>query len=185
MNFQKVDGTKIPNVLAYIEAWAESKNGDECRIWVGVDSLPKKWARANFVEVIALYHVGHGAHILFQREKQVRIFGHKKMELMKDRLMKEAFRLVEVCQYLRDGGVEMIPNVTGPIEPQLDYNKEKKWASERVLEWARNYVRSCGFEVQVKPDAPAASYAADMVCREKENPRKKKGPRAVLSKKRS
>jgi predicted RNase H-related nuclease YkuK (DUF458 family) len=174
MQFQKVDGSKIDNVLTYIEWWVRSKNGDDCKIWVGVDSLPKRWARANFVEVIALYHVGHGAHIIFHREKNVRIFGHKKMELMKDRLMKEAFRLVEVCQYLREAGMEDLPHVLGPIEPQLDYNKEKKWASERVLDWARNYVKSCGFDVQVKPDAPAASYAADMVCREKEHPSKRR-----------
>lgn len=179
MRFQTMEGTKLPDVLEYVKEWVESRDG-EVEIWVGCDSLPQRWKRARFVEVIVMYTRGHGGHIVFRREQGIRVYGENKDQLIRDRLMREAFRLVEVATFLRDGGIETFKNVV-KVECQLDYNKKKEYASQQILEQATGFVRAMGFLIEVKPNAPAASYAADAVCRGKE---KGNGQQSATKKKR-
>lgn len=165
MNFYKFNGTNIGDVVDYIKRYLDEHEG-EFTLMIGVDSLPHGFwkKRATFTQVIALHRringTGKGAHCLFRRQPKIKTQGTR------DRLMTEAYQLVEVAQYLRDADLEYHPKIL-KFDLQLDFNREKPNESEKYLMEASGYVTAMGFEVNIKPDAPAASYAADFVCRYK------------------
>jgi len=166
VDFKKFTGERVEDVASYIKDYIEDHKG-EFVIMVGCDSLPHglRKRKATFTEVVCLHQkvdgIGKGAHILYKREHKVRVFNTR------DRLMKEADRLVKVCQELRESGIEAHERVLY-MEPQLDFNKKNGEESNKYLDEARGYVKAFDFDVEVKPDAPAASYAADHCCRGKE-----------------
>jgi len=165
MNFYKFNGTNVGDIVDYIKRYLDEHEG-EYVLMIGVDSLPHGFIKkkATFTQVVALHRkingIGKGAHCLFRRQAKIQTRGTR------DRLLKEAYQLVEVAQYLRDSDIEFDSRIL-KVDLQLDFNKEKPHESEKYLDEAAGYVRAMGFEVNVKPDAPAASYAADFVCRYK------------------
>lgn len=169
--FRKWDGTQIADVRDYIKGYLSQNGSAEFIIMIGVDSIPYGFfkGKAVFSEVICLWKwidgVSHGAHIIYRRSKKIKVtmYGGG----THGRLMTEAYRLVEIAQTLRDAGIDTISNVR-KLDPQLDFNKKPNWESNKYLAEAVGYVNSMGFECNVKPDSPAASYAADHICRYKE-----------------
>lgn len=164
--FHKWNGRPILDVVDYVKHYLAEHPTDKFMVMIGVDSIPHGFFkhRATFVEVIALARfedgIGRGSHCVYRRS------GKQKVSGTHERLMEEAYRLVQVSSMLRDGGIETIRNVIG-LDPQLDFNKKDGWESKKYLAEAVGFVSGMGFKVNVKPDSPAASYAADHVCRYK------------------
>ena len=165
MEFTKIDGTVIKDVAQYLRDYIESKDG-EIDIMIGCDSLPKAQKYATYTTVIAIYTVGKGAHLMYQRETRV------KTKDLYDRLWKEVVRSMEVAKYLKSQGILDIKKIRGlDMHLHVDVNPDPGNGANKsnaVFESAVGFITSMGFKCSTKPDAPAASYAADCICRGKE-----------------
>lgn len=155
MKFKHTNGKEIKNIAEYIKDYL-SQNGYEYEIYIGTDSRVAGNGGITFATVIAIRKVGKGVHLIYRNEKK------KKSHYLGERLWWEVEYSIIVANFLRDEGV--LDNIN-LFAIHLDLNKNKKYKSNTVLESARGYVTSQGFLCDVKPDAWAASYCADMLCR--------------------
>jgi predicted RNase H-related nuclease YkuK (DUF458 family) len=72
------------------------------------------------------------------------------------RLMNEVFKVAELFQKLQDVLEDR------HVEVHLDINPDEMYGSSCVIQQAIGYIRgTCNIEPMVKPNAFAASYAAD------------------------
>jgi predicted RNase H-related nuclease YkuK (DUF458 family) len=165
MKFKKIDGTDVGDVSEYIKNYIETRDG-EIDVMIGCDSLPKRYRQATYTTVIAIYTVGKGAHIIYCRENKV------KFKVMFDRLWGEVERCVQVAQFLRDSSILEISKVRNlDVHLHLDLNPDAGGGANKsnaIIDAAVGYVHSLGFKCSTKPNAPAASYAADTIARGKE-----------------
>ena len=74
---------------------------------------------------------------------------------MKVRLMKEVELAIAVAQEIESSFPDRIINV------HLDLNSKPEFPSYKVLSNAVSWVKSCGYNALVKPDAWASSSLAD------------------------
>ena len=139
------------NFLDIISKINERQNDD---IYVGCDSH-KKGGIYIFAVVIALHLKGRGGTFFFYRKKSK----DEQLDNIKIRLMKETELSIKVATMIRD-------HILGrPIHVHLDINPKTKYASSVVLPPAIAWVKSCGYEASVKPDAWASSWLADIFAR--------------------
>lgn len=76
------------------------------------------------------------------------------------RMMNEAYKAVEAYEQLSDVLEDRV------VEVHLDVNEDEKFGSNVAMSAAKGYVLgTTGREVKIKPEAFAASYAADHVVR--------------------
>ncbi len=136
--------------------------GPESRVYLGCDSQKFKkhgewWARYTVVLIVHINNCNGGK--VFGYNMQERDYDQK-FDKPRMRLMNEVYKVSEV--YLELGDV--LEN--HEVEVHLDINPDEKWGSSCVIREAAGYIRGvCGVEPKVKPDAFAASYAADAVVR--------------------
>jgi len=130
----------------------------DSRIYLGCDSQKferrGEWfARYTIVVVIHIDNC-HGGKIFgfTQSERDY----DKNFDKPRMRLMNEVYKVAEV--YLELG--DILEN--REVEVHLDINPKKDTGSSRVIKEAAGYILGvCGVEAKVKPEAFAASYAAD------------------------
>jgi predicted RNase H-related nuclease YkuK (DUF458 family) len=149
-----------------IEKFLETQ-GTNSKIYVGCDSTAYKrhgkWY-ADFYKVIVIHKDGrHGCKIFGEIETELD-YGMATSSMKKKpnpsyRLMQEAYKVSELFLKLAE--------ITDKyIEVHLDLNPNKKYASSVVIEQAIGYIKgTCNVVPFVKPDAFAASYAADRLLR--------------------
>ena len=125
-------------------------NNRSYEIHVGCDSH-KIGNQYIFAVVIAGYMHRRGGTFFFHRKKSKDI----QLSNMKIRLMKEVELALEIAQQIE----EYFPK--RKITVHLDLNPKPEFASYRVLSNAVSWVRSCGYNALVKPDAWASSSLAD------------------------
>ena len=144
----------IPHIKQFIEA-----QGPDTRIYIGVDSArlrghDKLWY-ADFTAAIVVHINGN---------KGCKIFGSVNREIDYDqrkdkpqmRLMNEVYRVSELYLKLSELFKDHV------IDVHLDINPNEKHGSSCVIQQAIGYIRgTCNVIPFVKPDAFAASYAAD------------------------
>lgn len=163
--FRKIDGTKIENVAQYIKDYIDSdKLTAKFNILIGCDSLPSRYKSATYVTVICIYREGRGAHVIFNRERKV------KVKSLYDRLWAEVEKSVQIAQYLEKNGLLEADGRIRHIDVNLhlDLNPDDGGGankSNKIIDAAVGYVRSMGYVCSTKPNAPAASYAADWLAR--------------------
>jgi predicted RNase H-related nuclease YkuK (DUF458 family) len=147
--FKKFGGQKIEDVSLYVKEYLQKYPG--VKVYIGTDSVQLRSA-TNYATAICLWHVGNGAHVIFQRQR---------LEKTKDlftRLWIETELSLKVANELRDSiGVESVVD--------LDINPSEKYKSNMAHDAAMGMVKGYGFEVRTKPDAWAASCAADLLCK--------------------
>lgn len=174
MKFRKFDGTPIEDIAAYLHGYFAKSEGGDYEIYVGCDSLPPKKKVTTFVTVVCIRNVGHGAHILYRKDRvaNTKLKTKKGVETgdIIDRLWHEVELSVGVATYLRDKGVLEYKNKYNKVkflhlDIHLDINPDEMHKSNLVYNSAVGFVKGMGFEFVTKPDAWAATYAADMVCR--------------------
>lgn len=147
------------------------KQGDASKIYVGCDSVAYKkngkWY-ADYYKVIVVHKDGrHGCKIFGEIETEedfgmaLSTPGKKRKPNPSYRLMQEAYKVSELF-------LKLAELTTKSIEVHLDLNPNKKYASSLVIEQAIGYIKgTCNVVPFVKPEAFAASYAADRLLRVK------------------
>ena len=134
------------------------------KIYLGCDSIKYKKGKTWFARytTVMVVHMGgcHGSRIFGYSERERDYDKHKDKPRM--RLMNEAYKVcglyLSMAEELEDFEVEI----------HLDINPDKKHNSSIVIKEACGYVLGMtGMSAIAKPDAFAASYAADWMVRHK------------------
>jgi predicted RNase H-related nuclease YkuK (DUF458 family) len=147
----------VAEVTEFIQA-----QGPNTRIYLGADSIRYKvrreWWAEYTVAVVVHRDSRHGCKIFGEitRERDY----DRRMDRPSLRLMNEVYRVTEMFQRLA-------PALVGrPVEIHLDINPQDSAGSSCVIQQATGYIRGvCNVIPMVKPQAFAASYAADRIAR--------------------
>ena len=147
-----------PRITKFLEdASAESK------VYIGVDSV--SWKRggkwfADYYKVIVVHKdCLHGCKIFGEIVTEEDYISDKKKPLR--RLWNEVYKVSELFLILSE-----LTDKT--IEVHLDINPKKKYTSNLIVEQAIGYIKgTCNVIPLIKPEAFAASYAADRLLRVK------------------
>jgi predicted RNase H-related nuclease YkuK (DUF458 family) len=130
----------------------------ETKIYLGADSerlnVRGIWYADYTLAVVVHIDGKHGCKIFgdIQRERDY----DQKANKPAMRLMNEVYKVSELFQQLADVLEDR------HVEVHLDINPNDKYASNIVVSQAIGYIKgTCNITAQVKPDAFAASYAAD------------------------
>ena len=149
----KVKQFDINEVKQYIQ-----QSSQESKIYLGADSErtrhDKVWW-ADFTVAIVVHIDGkHGCKI-FGYHVRERDYDQKRNR-PSIRLMTEVYKVSEIFLELKDVIEDR------HVEIHLDLNPQECYASNQVVQQAIGYIRgTCDVEALIKPDAFAASYAAD------------------------
>jgi predicted RNase H-related nuclease YkuK (DUF458 family) len=135
-----------------------SQQGPNTRIYLGADSVRYKINRTWWAEytVAVVIHVnGNNGCKIFGEITRERDYDQR-ADKPSMRLMNEVYRVSEMFQRL----APVLENI--PVEVHLDINPNEIHGSSCVISQAVGYIRgTCNVIPLVKPDAFAASYAAD------------------------
>lgn len=130
----------------------------ETKIYLGVDSERLKYEGRWYAD----YTIAVVVHI--NGKNGCKIFGDIVRELDYDqksdkpsmRLLTEVYKVADLFSSLRDVLEDRY------VEVHLDINPDKRFASSMVVNQAIGYIKgTCNIEPLVKPDAFAATFAAD------------------------
>jgi len=172
--FKKFGGEQIYDVGEYLRNYI--KQNPNIVIMVGCDSLQLR-KKTQYAISVCLRHPGNGVHVIFYRET---------VDKIKDfwtRLWGEVERSLEIAEYLetelnghykrfemnelKNLGFETHQNKL--IDIHLDINSvpglNKKNKSNQLYQASTSYLKGMGYRVYAKPDSPAATYSADLLCR--------------------
>jgi uncharacterized protein len=143
--------------IAHIKQFVDAQ-GPDTRIYIGVDServkgVDRQWY-AVYTAAIVVHINGNNGCKLFGEVSRER--DYDRVDRPNTRLMMEVFKVSELylklAEVLEDRAVEV----------HLDINPDEHHASSNVVAQAIGYIRgTCNVEPLVKPQAFAASYAAD------------------------
>lgn len=132
------------------------------KIYIGTDSSTRKrngkWI-ADFYTVVVIHRNGRNGCKIFGEITTAEDYNFNRKKPTY-RLMQEVYKVSETYLELIDiiGDRE--------VEIHLDLNPNKKFVSSLVIEQAIGYIKgTCSVIPMVKPDAFAASYAADRLGR--------------------
>jgi len=135
-----------------------SEQSDETSIYIGADServcVDGVWFADFTLAIVVHLDSKHGCKIFGSVERE-RDWDQKKNKPA-TRLMTEVYKVAELylnlAEVLEDKHVEI----------HLDINPSEKYGSSCVVQQAIGYIKGvCNMEPKIKPNAFAASYAAD------------------------
>lgn len=143
----------INEVKEFIEA-----QGPDTKIYLGADSARykkgNKWYADYTLAVVVHIDGCHGCKIF--GEVQTEVDYDAKASRPSTRLMNEVYKVAELFQKIEDCIGEK------EVEIHLDINPKECYNSSIVIQQAVGYIRgTCNVIPMVKPNAFAASYAAD------------------------
>lgn len=157
--FKKVDHTKIEDLEGYIYTILSSDKtalaGDKFQVSIGTDSLfsPKgsHWV-ATYMTTIAFTYGNMGTHLIFRKDN---ISGKwdNKLDLF-TRLWREVEMSADLATWIKT-------TCNFSVDVHLDINPNPKYKSNILFNAAEGYIKSLGFNVELKPDSAIASCAAD------------------------
>jgi uncharacterized protein len=143
--------------IAYIKEFIESQ-GPDTRIYIGVDSerirgADRQWYGVYTAAIVVHIDGKHGCKLFGEvsRERD-----YDRADRPNTRLMTEVYKVSEL--YLKLS--EVLED--RKVEVHLDINPDDHHASSNVVSQAIGYIKgTCNVVPLVKPEAFAASYAAD------------------------
>ncbi len=134
-------------IADYLKGYIREHRFKNLRIYIGCDSHSKgEWT--TYVTTVVVHKGIAGCHILYQREKLVKI------KDLWTRLWNEVEKSVSLAKYLREQGINI-------HTIDLDLNHDEQFASNKLVSAARGYVESMGIKARIKPDILPAVSAAD------------------------
>ena len=146
--FKKTNG-EVVNVLEHtLNILREHPN---VKIHVGTDSQSYQTTTI-YVTVIAYRYKQRGVHYIIYKQTV------PKINIMYDRLFKEAEMSIETAQWLTN-------NININIEIDMDYNSDENYQSSKLISATKGWGNSLGFKVNVKPEIQIATRAADLWCK--------------------
>ena len=145
--WKTLNGEHVPDILEWIAETATA-NQD---VHVGTDSL-QTGRFTQFVTVVVIHTPSKGGRVAYTREIVPRITS------LRERLSKEVWMSIELSLELPEGlGVTV----------HIDANAQERYMSSKYLQELVGMVVGQGFTALWKPDAWAATHAADHVVRHK------------------
>ena len=139
------DGQKV-DLMNYVGEWLESKPNAE--ILIGCDSQNFS-DKTIYAIVVALYDVGKGAHVLFNK------WTTKREWTRSVRLLNGVWCSVEVAEAMKAAGLPKVRWI------DIDINPDPKYKSNEVFRQAVGMVEGMGYKVRYKSLSPIATYCAD------------------------
>ena len=142
----------LNEVREFIEA-----QSPETKIYIGCDSermkIDKVWYAVYITAIVVHINGNNGCKIFGAVQKEIDY--DQKNNKPRLRLMNEVYKVAEL--YL-----ELAIEISNDIEVHLDINPNENYGSSCVINEAVGYIRGmCNVIPMVKPQAFAASYAAD------------------------
>jgi len=145
--WKTLTGVPIEDVVAFVRD--QAKDGQI--VHLGTDSL--QLARhTRFVTVVAILTPGRGGRAIWTRATAPRI------QSLRERLLREVWLSVEL-------GLRLHPVVPGPLHVHIDANPIAQHRSSAYVQELVGLVVGQGFRAVIKPEAWAASRAADRLVR--------------------
>jgi len=155
MIFKKFNGEKI-NLADYVRDYINNNIG-QFEIVIGTDSKERKAPKAAYITVVCIRTVGKGVHVIYQTNTRNDAYN------MKMRLWWEVEYSKDVYDYL----VEQVKNCKNLLSIHLDVNSNPTFESHSIYNNVIGYMKAAGIEFATKPNAPAASFIADKILRNK------------------
>ncbi len=157
--WRKLNGDPIDDLVKVIDPLIRE---NPRILHVGTDAQ-KVDRRIEFVTCVVVLTPGKGGRVFYTRVRKT----PRDVQSLRQKLFTEAWLSVETAMELNP----QIPDST-PLVVHLDVNPDRRWASSRHINEVVGLVVGQGFEVLLKPDAWAASHAADHVVKNKNGSRK-------------
>lgn len=155
-------------IVDYLEKVIEEElgKGYALRVSIGTDSQKAEKGTYKFATVILIKTsedlggvvVGRGGLII--SSTYYHSFKQTNKELVNERMVFEVSKSVEVAYSL----APLLDLYEIPLEIHADINPDPEHESNKALQQAVGYILGMGYEFKVKPDAWAASSAADKKC---------------------
>lgn len=146
MNYKRLSDRSEVDLINYVKDYLTQFN--DVDILIGCDSQNFK-RKTNYAIVVALYHRGRGAHVLYKKwavpEEKVR----------QVRLLNEVWFSIETAETLREAGIQK------PKWIDIDLNPDPKYKSNEVFRQAVGLVEGMGYKPRYKTLGPIATYCAD------------------------
>lgn len=146
MTYKKLYSGEKVDLLDYVKEYMELNNDVE--ILIGCDSQNFS-DKTIYAIVVALYHKGKGAHVLYNKWKTQR------EQTRSVRLLNEVWYAVEVAESMKNSGIPKVKWI------DIDINPDPRFKSNEVFRQAVGLVEGMGYEVRYKSLGPIATYAAD------------------------
>ena len=153
--YGEVNLTKIADIIR--EKVTATDDGSEFNLIIGTDS--QNFSDTKIVVVIALQHTGHGG-LFFYETTRVRRIDNIKQKLITETQMSLEFAsklLEELDKQFDTYGFDYTSRVNFSIHVDAGENGPTR----KVIPEVVSYVKSCGFNVAVKPESFVASSIAD------------------------
>ena len=169
--FCKFGGFQIKDLGEYVRCY--KRQYPEVTFIVGCDAAEGKKSYG-YAVVVVMVHKGNGAHYIFKRETAERDAIMKRWSKIAKsptahipvKIWGEVERTMRTCEYLEEALAEFKSDPEEKlVEAHLDINGSPQWASNSLYEAGRGYFNGYGVPVKLKPDAFAASHAADLISR--------------------
>ena len=156
-------------IVDYLEKLfdAELEKGYSILVSIGTDSQKAEKGSYKFATVILIRTsqdlgggiiVGRGGMII--ASTYYHAFKQTNKELVNERMVFEVGKSVEVAYEI----APLLDLYDIPLEIHADINPDPNHESNKALQQAVGYILGMGYEFKVKPDAWAASSAADKKC---------------------
>lgn len=140
---------------------AELRSYPDAEVTIASDSQ-QRGQNTEYVTVVTLIRPGKGGRVLFNREMIPRVRD------LRERLWKETWRSTELAMELTETP-DIGERMQIPIHAiHIDANVDPKHKSSKYVEELVGLVVGQGFNAVVKPEAWAASHAADHAVKHKE-----------------
>lgn len=159
---------KVP-IVEYLEQLFEKEmeKGISLKVSIGTDSQKASRGSYKFATVILIRTfedlgggviVGRGGMVI--SSTYYNEFKAKNKELVNERMVFEVSKSVEVAYEI----APLLDLYDVPLEIHADINPDPIHESNKALQQAIGYILGMGYSFKVKPDAYAASNAADKKC---------------------
>lgn len=155
-NFKLFGGKLIEDATLYTIEYIQKH--PNVNVYVGTDSDDNN-GRTVHASTICFEHPGKGVHIIFKRTYLKKF----KLEELNLKLMKEVELSLEVANELREAFIEH--EIQKTITVDCDVNPNSLHNSNCAYNTTTGWVVGSGYKVRTKPEAWAASRAADLLCK--------------------
>ena len=146
MTYKKLYSGEKVDLISYVKEYMETHKGVE--ILIGCDSQNFN-NRTIYAIVVALYHTGKGAHVLYNK------WTAQREPTRSVRLLNEVWYAVEVAEMMKNAAIPKVKWI------DIDINPDPKYKSNEVFRQAVGLVEGMGYQVRYKTLGPIATYAAD------------------------
>ena len=147
MKFEKLNGDYVElkdYTIKYL------RDNPKVSLYIGTDAKRRK-RKHMYITTVCFRHPCNGVHVICKKQT----VPNKEIHGIFDKLWREVVMTVDVLNDM----LLYIPKEK--ITVDLDYSVIKKYESNKVHDSAVGWVKGLGVNVRSKPNAWAASYAAD------------------------